>query len=359
MVKRRAATLEQSFAAAVIGWQQTYGRHDLPWQRDHDAYGVWISEIMLQQTQVTTVIPYFHRFIARFPDVESLAAAPEDEVFAHWAGLGYYQRARNLHRTAQEIVSAYGGQFPQTPEALSQLPGIGRSTAAAIAAFSFGARAAILDGNVKRVLARYAGIEGWPGEPLVERKLWQLAESLLPDRDVDAYTQGLMDLGSMICTRRKPRCNECPLRHRCVALQRGAQERIPGARPTKTLPLREIVMPIIQRAGEIMLEKRPPTGIWGGLWCLPEFEKFADARAIVEKRYGVRVLSSRALEPIAHGFTHFKLNIFPVLIDVEPVISVARSPGQLWVTPDDALNAAVPAPVRRILRELARQSIAA
>jgi A/G-specific adenine glycosylase len=187
----------------------------------------------------------------------------------------------------------------------------------------------------------------------------QLAESLLPSREIEAYTQGLMDLGSMVCTRRKPRCNACPLKHRCVALQHGVQERIPGPRPTKALPLREVVMPIIMHAGEIMLEKRPPMGIWGGLWCLPEFERFADMRTIVEKRYGVRVLASRPLEPIAHGFTHFKLNIYPVIVEVEPVISVARSPGQLWVTPEDAINAAVPAPVRKILRELIRHSVAA
>lgn len=358
MVKRLKA-IEETFSAAIIGWQQTYGRHDLPWQRSRDPYAVWVSEIMLQQTQVTTVIPYFGRFMGRFPDVHALAHASEDEVFAHWSGLGYYQRARNLHRAADEIVQKLGGEFPRTPEALAELPGIGRSTAAAIAAFCFGARAAILDGNVKRVLARYAGIEGWPGEPSTEKKLWQLAESLLPAREIEAYTQGLMDLGSMVCTRRKPRCNSCPLRHRCVALQKGAQDRIPGSRPTKALPLREVVMPIIMHAGEIMLEKRPPTGIWGGLWCLPEFERFADVRAVVEKRYGVKMHSSRALEPIAHGFTHFKLNIFPILVEVEPVISVARSPGQLWVTPEDAVNAAVPAPVRRILRELARIAVAA
>jgi A/G-specific adenine glycosylase len=339
------------FAGRITLWQQAHGRHDLPWQDTHDPYRVWVSEIMLQQTQVSAVIPYYRRFIARFPDLETLAGATEDEVLAHWSGLGYYARGRNLHRAARLVIERHAGVFPRELEAVRALPGVGRSTAAAICVFAFGQRCAILDGNVRRVLARYDGILGYPGDKRVQERLWQRAETLLPDSGVESYTQGLMDLGAGLCTRRNPDCGACPVAATCVARRDGLTGQVPSPRPPKTLPERETAMLILVSRGEVLLEKRPALGIWGGLWSFPETNE--DRIEPVTQRYAVRLNRFSALAPLDHGFTHFKLRIRPILAYVVRRTG-AEQPGRLWLTVEDALGAAVPAPVKRILRELHR-----
>jgi A/G-specific adenine glycosylase len=341
-----------SFAAKLIAWQKKHGRHDLPWQGTRDPYAIWIAEIMLQQTQVATVIPYYSRFLACFPDVAALAGAPLDEVLRLWSGLGYYSRARNLHGAAQEIVTDHGGRFPRRFDEVASLPGIGRSTAAAICVFAYGARHAILDGNVKRVLARYRGIKGYPGDKLVADRLWQAAEKLLPRRGIEAYTQGLMDLGASVCARGKPRCAECPVHGACVAVKRGWVPRLPGLRPRQPLPHKRTVMLVLTRAGEVLLEKRPVAGIWGGLWCLPEAARQADIAAYSLKRFGVHATEIEKLAPIAHGFTHFKLSILPLRVKVSALVPQAAEPGVVWLPFEEARGAAIPAPVRKILAAL-------
>jgi A/G-specific adenine glycosylase len=339
-----------SFASRVVRWHSQHGRHDLPWQGDGDAYRVWLSEIMLQQTQVATVIPYFTRFVARFPDVCALAAAGEDAVLALWSGLGYYSRARNLHAAARVVAARHGGCFPATQQELAALPGIGRSTAAAIAALAFGRRCAILDGNVKRVLARHAAIEGWPGTRAVEAALWQLAEARVPLRDVHAYTQGLMDLGALVCTRQRPRCDSCPLRTDCLAHATGRTAELPAPRPRRVLPEKSVRMLLLRDHGTLLLEKRPPRGIWGGLWSLPELDPGVDASMHCRIRYGFEVRALRALPAFSHAFTHFRLNI--QLLELRIAARGTPPAGQVWLTPKDALDAALPAPVRTLLAGL-------
>lgn len=345
-------SLSGTFAPALITWQKKHGRHDLPWQDTHDAYAVWLSEIMLQQTQVSAVIPYYRRFRERFADVAALAAASEDEVLALWSGLGYYSRARNLHRAARQVVELHGGKFPDTQDALTALPGIGRSTAAAILVFAFGKRAAILDGNVKRVLARLCAIDGYPGETAVAARLWHAAELLLPQSGLRAYTQGLMDLGATLCTRRKPRCSECPAMDSCIAHREGRAAQLPTPKPRKALPQRRTTMLILRRAGEVLLEKRPPTGIWGGLWSFPEIESDADAAAICARRYGAEVEVQAALPLIAHGFTHFHLDILPLPLRVRRWPRRVAEPGLIWLAEAEAESAAIPKPVRQIIQQL-------
>jgi A/G-specific adenine glycosylase len=340
------------FAERVIAWQRQHGRHDLPWQGTRDPYPVWLSEIMLQQTQVAAVIPYFQRFLTRFPDVASLASADQDDVLALWSGLGYYARARNLHRAARVVVEQHGGEFPEHFETIAALPGIGRSTAAAIAVFVSSARQPILDGNVKRVLARCFGISGFPGGTKIEKRLWELAAGLLPERDVEAYTQGLMDLGAGICTRRRPRCEACPLGDECAARRENRIAELPSPRPRKPVPEKSTVMLILQRNSEVLLEKRPEPGIWGGLWSFPEVSDAQEAATLSRGRFGAAVKADGALPVIRHGFTHFALNITPVLLRVTRIEPRAQSPGHVWLTVEDAIGAAVPAPVRTILRQL-------
>jgi A/G-specific adenine glycosylase len=335
-----------------VAWQRTHGRHDLPWQRARDAYRIWLAEVMLQQTQVATVIPYYLRFLAAFPDVRALADAPLDRVLLHWSGLGYYRRAHHLHAAARAVVDLHGGAFPRDPSAIATLPGIGRSTAAAIAAFAFGARAAILDGNVKRVLARHRGIEGFPGAPNVEAEMWVVAETLLPKRNIETYTQALMDLGATVCTRAAPRCIDCPLARDCVALRDGRVEELPSPRPKKALPRRAVRMLVVERAGTILLEKRPAVGIWGGLWSLPEIDPGADVARHCKARFAANVIVGDELRPIEHGFTHYRLTIHPQRVSVRAWPSRAESPGLVWLTRDDALGAALPAPIRKLLRAL-------
>ncbi|HET7597627.1 MAG TPA: A/G-specific adenine glycosylase [Burkholderiales bacterium] len=336
------------FAATLVAWHRRHGRHDLPWQGTRDPYAIWVSEIMLQQTQVATVIPYYQRFLARFPDVCALADAALDDVLALWSGLGYYSRARNLHRAAGIVVRNHGGRFPLTPDGVLDLPGIGRSTAAAICAFAYGTRAAILDGNVKRVLARYFAIPGYPGEPRVAARLWSKAEALLPRRDIRVYTQALMDLGAGVCTRRRPRCTACPLVSRCRAFREDRAGELPAARPRVALPKRETVMALLERDGRMALEKRPAPGIWGGLWCLPEIDAGEDLHAACARRFGVCIDDAVRLPVIEHGFTHFRLTIRPWRCCVSEIAPVAGEPGIAWMTLDEALKAALPTPVRRI-----------
>jgi A/G-specific adenine glycosylase len=309
---------------------------------------------MLQQTQVSTVIPYFERFVARFPNLSTLAAAQEDDVLALWSGLGYYSRARNLHAAARNIIETHGGRFPSTPEAISHLPGVGRSTAAAIAALAFGQNCAILDGNVKRVLARHGGIPGWPGDKKVEAALWQLAEARLPPKDIEAYTQGMMDLGALVCTRSKPACPDCPVQSDCIAHTQHRTVELPAPRPRKLLPEKQIQMLLLLDRGELMLEKRPARGIWGGMWSLPELLFDDDPESHCRDRFGLVAHTQQVLPRISHSFTHFKLHIRPVQIHLNPRSS--DLPGHTWLSPVDALNAALPAPIRKLIAQLARTS---
>jgi A/G-specific adenine glycosylase len=336
-----------SFAHRLIAWQQRHGRHDLPWQNTTDPYRVWLSEIMLQQTQVATVIPYYQRFLARFPDLGALAAAPVEVVMGLWSGLGYYARARNLHACAQAVVAEHGGRFPSDPEAIAALPGIGRSTANAIAVFCFGARAPILDGNVKRLLCRHAGIEGWPGSPAVESQSWRYATSLLPERELATYIQAQMDLGATICTRSKPKCELCPVAGDCVAKRDGRTAELPTPKPRKALPERETTMLVLIDAGHVLLLPRPPTGIWGGLLSLPEVAD-ADAAVPAARMLGCEVLDKQALSPLTHTFTHFRLTIHPLLCEVERA-NVASEPGTRWLSATELAQAPLPAPIRKLL----------
>lgn len=340
------------FSTRLIRWQARHGRHDLPWQKTRSPYRVWLSEVMLQQTQVATVIPYYRRFLARFPDVESLARASLDEVLVLWSGLGYYSRARNLHAAAQVVVESLGGRFPRARAQLASLPGVGRSTAAAIAVFAFGEREAILDGNVKRVLARYFAVRGYPGEKQVENRLWKIAESLLPRRNIERYTQALMDLGAGLCTRARPACASCPLNAGCRARARGKTGSYPGAKPRKTLPARTTSMLLLLREGEVLLEKRPPAGIWGGLWCLPEIPCGEDPRDYCSRRWGASLAGIEHLPPLRHGFTHFSLKVTPVVCRVSAVSPFVSEPGQVSLPLEEAAQAAVPSPVRKLLAGL-------
>lgn len=347
---------DDRFAARLVEWQRTHGRHDLPWQRTRDPYRVWLSEIMLQQTQVAAVMPYYERFLARFPDIGALAEASVDDVMQLWAGLGYYSRARNLHAAAREVASRFAGTFPTALDDIVSLPGIGRSTAAAIASFCFGTRAAILDGNVKRVLARVFGVEGFPGEARVERTLWALAESLLPARDSEAYTQGLMDLGATLCTPRNPACARCPMNDLCVAHRDGRQASLPTPRKRPAVPVKSTVMLVVTDGLSVLVEKRPPTGIWGGLWSFPEAADEAGAHALARERLGVVAARARWLPQLKHGFTHFALHIAPLVLDVPrgdaAGANVAREPGLVWLPLDAADGAALPVPARKIVAAL-------
>ena len=341
-----------SFAARVVLWQRTHGRHDLPWQNTRDPYRIWLSEVMLQQTQVATVIPYYTGFLAEFPDVGALAAAPLARVLEHWSGLGYYRRAHHLHAAAKGVVADFAGAFPLAPELIATLPGIGRSTAAAIATFAGGARAPILDGNVKRVLARHQGIAGFPGTARVEARLWQIAETLLPARNAIAYTQGLMDLGATVCTRTKPCCDTCPVAADCVARCTARVGELPSPRPRRALPQRVVRVLVLERAGEILLERRPAVGIWGGLWSLPETPPGEDVARHCRARFGASVDAGEELPAIEHAFTHYRLTILPQRIAVRSWPRRAESPGLAWLTREDAATAALPAPIRRLLRGL-------
>jgi len=339
------------FSTRLIAWQCVHGRHGLPWQGTRDPYRIWLSEIMLQQTQVAAVIPYYARFLERFPDVATLAAAPMEEVMALWSGLGYYARARNLHRAARVVMEEHGGHFPATKAPLAGLPGIGRSTAAAIAAFANNERAAILDGNVKRVLCRVFGIEGSPNERAVEERLWALAESLLPENagDIGPYIQAQMDLGATVCTRTRPACATCPLAAQCVAHATGRAAELPTARPRKTPPRRTTRMAAVMLGNSVLLERRPPSGIWGGLLALPEIPEGVQIEIWVMRNLGIDQATVRALPPLVHTFTHFTLEIAPWRIDLPTIPRMLAEPAWQWLALEQVSSAALPAPVRRIL----------
>lgn len=343
-----------SFASRLICWQRSHGRHDLPWQGvDADAYRVWLSEIMLQQTQVATVIPYYQRFVASFPDIATLAAASEEQVLTHWSGLGYYARGRNLHRAARIIVEKFNGKFPRKFEDILGLPGIGRSTAAAICALAYHERHAILDGNVRRVLTRYCGIEGWTGNRKVEEKLWQQAEALLPQHGIATYTQALMDMGATVCTRSKPECGKCPVQDSCIALNTDRVNKLPTPRPKKAVPERHAVFLLLMHGNDILLEKRPGSGIWGGLWCPPQFDDEEAAKNWF-LRSGMMASEGVRLEAFTHTFTHFKLHITPLKIQLSHKFLGVAQPGSLWLDVEEALRAAIPTPVRAMLNKAVR-----
>jgi len=341
------------FAGRVLAWFDVHGRHDLPWQRPRSAYRVWVSEIMLQQTQVATVIPYFARFMARFPDVQTLADAPQDDVLAHWSGLGYYARARNLHACAQAVMTRFGGAFPDTVEACMSLPGIGRSTAGAIVSQAFDAPAAILDGNVRRVLARHAGIDGWPGTPAVSRRFWATAEARLPKARFADYTQALMDLGATCCTTRAPQCTTCPVAADCIARTTQRIAELPTPKPKRARPHRQAAVLIVENPqGEILLQRRPQSGIWGGLWSPPVIDS--------EQPWPIELqaLTPRddsPLTPVLHRFTHFDLTMQPVHLHG------AATPDEAcrWQPPAQALTLGLPAPIRRMMEQLAAAIAAA
>ncbi len=351
------ALADAGFSERLIAWQKQHGRHRLPWQQTRDAYRIWLSEIMLQQTQVATVIPYYQRFLQRFPNVAALAQAPVEEVMALWAGLGYYTRARNLHRCAQAVVERHGGQFPADVELLADLPGIGLSTAAAIAAFAYGARAAILDGNVKRVFCRVFGIEGFPGQTAVERQLWLRADALLPQQDIEAYTQGLMDLGATVCTRSKPRCGDCPMQDRCVALASGRTAELPARKPPKATPEKATVMLLVLHDGEVLLEQRPPMGIWGGLLSLPEMDRLGADPVSDHLSAGVgRALlpfgeaqAIEALPAFVHAFTHYRLRVTPLFVRMATRADVVAQRAYAWWPLGAAVDAGLPAPVKKLV----------
>ncbi len=346
--------MNTTFAERLVDWQRHHGRHDLPWQQTQDPYRVWLSEIMLQQTQVMTVIPYYQRFLQRFPDIQTLAAAADDEVLAMWSGLGYYSRARNLHKAAKVVVAQHGGRFPTTPEQIAELPGIGRSTAAAIAAFCFGVRAAILDGNVKRVLARHAGITGYPGERAVEQRLWAIAEQRLPvAADIAAYTQGMMDLGASLCSRSKPLCLHCPLAADCVARLTGQVDALPTRKARKAIPERSATLLLIHHQGRLLFEKRPPTGIWGGLWTLPQIDDDqTDPIDYCRLQLGLNVSVAEALPTFSHTFTHFRLHLTPLPVNLlETPLSMMEA-GRAWFDQATAEPLGLPSPIRKLISQL-------
>jgi A/G-specific adenine glycosylase len=346
--------MANTFSRRLIDWYHRHGRKDLPWQHPRDAYRVWISEIMLQQTQVTTVIPYFERFINRFPAIKELAAAPIDDVLGLWSGLGYYARARNLHHAACEVCAHHRGQLPDSIDALTSLPGIGRSTAGAILALTHGQRHPILDGNVKRVLARYHAIKGWSGSSAVQKTLWAHAEAHTPHERVSEYTQAIMDLGAMVCTRSRPRCKVCPLHEDCVAHLQGRVDELPTPKPKRSIPTRVSVFAILRNdAGEVLLERRPSSGIWGGLWSFPECPRGYDLIDWCDRAFGLQVDNVTALEPLLHTFTHFRLNIHPMLMQVsERSATRVAERGALWYNFPQALHLGVAAPVRALLDQL-------
>lgn len=343
----------EQFSSAVLDWYDHHGRKDLPWQHAVTPYRVWVSEIMLQQTQVSTVLGYFDRFMEALPNVQALASASEDEVLHLWTGLGYYSRARNLHKTAKTVVEQHAGEFPRSVEALTELPGIGRSTAGAIASLSMGIRAPILDGNVKRVLARYTAQQGYPGEPRVANQLWETAERYTPQQRVNHYTQAMMDLGATLCTRSKPSCLICPLQSACLAHLLGRETDFPFPKPRKTLPQKQTVMPLLASQEAILLYRRPSSGLWGGLWSLPELDSLESLPALAG-RHHLYVGTPQPLEAITHTFSHFQLSIQPWLVPVEGPLPCVVEDDWLWYNLSSPPRLGLAAPVKKLLKRAAQ-----
>lgn len=342
-----------SFNARLLRWFDQHGRKDLPWQKQ-SPYSIWVSEIMLQQTQVATVIPYYLRFIDRFSSVQVLAKAPLDEVLHHWSGLGYYARARNLHRAAKIICSSHSGELPETPDALTALPGIGRSTAGAILALAYGQRHAILDGNVKRVLTRCFAVAGWPGNRAVEQNLWRLSEQQTPHQRVADYTQAIMDLGATVCTRSKPACSDCPMNGICLAQQTQSVDLYPAKKPKRTLPEKHTLMLLLQNNNqEILLQQRPASGIWGGLWCLPQCDTGSDIEVWCREKLGLSITGQSTGKRFSHTFSHYRLHITPVYAKASPDRqTVMESEPQLWYNRWQPPPLGLAAPVSRLLSQL-------
>lgn len=341
---------KETFSKRLVDWQLQYGRHNLPWQNTDDPYRIWLSEVMLQQTQVNTVIPYYERFLNRFPDIRSLAEASQEEVMSYWSGLGYYSRARNLHKAAKTLVDKHEGRFPPAVDAIAELPGIGRSTAAAVAAFAFGIRAAILDGNVKRVIARHAGVEGYPGEKKVQDRLWLEAEARLPMANIQAYTQGLMDLGNLVCMRKRPLCSLCPVAEDCQARLAGQVELIPAPRPRKAIPARACRMVIALHEGKVLVFEKRLTGVWQGLLSLPE-AGLEEEPGEVLKKLGFEASLLAEWKPFDHVFSHYRLTIYPSLWRVQRALAVADD-AYRWLELDTLRHAPLPTPVRRLLESV-------
>ena len=340
-----------ALASRLLAWFDAHGRHDFPWQRDRTPYSVWVSEILLQQTQAATVIPFYERFMQRFPTVAALAAAPLDDVLAHWAGLGYYARARNLWRAARIVMEEHGGEVPTTFDALHALPGIGRSTAGAILAQAHGQRWPILDGNVKRVLARYHAVAGWPGLPAVANELWRHAETHTPHERVADYTQAIMDLGATLCARSRPACTVCPLASDCASCRAGTQALYPAPRPRRERTQRQVAVLVVRAPdGRVLLERRPASGIWGGLYSLPELPAEDSPREWCARMLGAAVAAERALATIEHAFSHFDLDLNPRLLElaVSPSTIMDRDDWH-WCQPGAKLDVGVPAPVAALL----------
>lgn len=338
----------------LLRWHAVHGRHDLPWQHPRTPYRVWVSEVMLQQTQVETVIPYFERFVRELPTLRALAEAEEDRVFALWSGLGYYRRARHLHQAARICVMRHGGELPDDFDALATLPGIGRSTAGAILALSHGKHHAILDGNARRALARLHGVRGNPRTRATEQQLWALAVRHTPHERVGDYTQAIMDLGATVCKRAKPRCQDCPLRDDCYAHTAGLTEALPERRPPRALPQRRTVMLVLRDArGSVLLQRRGPHGVWSGLWSLPEAEDAQAARHLAEALADLRAAEIEVLAPFLHAFTHYRLEAQPLLWrNVQRHRKVADAQDQRWCARDEIAALGMPAPVRKLLNAI-------
>jgi len=360
MTKDKTPPVTEWFSHQLLNWFDQHGRKHLPWQINPTSYRVWVSEIMLQQTQVSTVIDYYQRFMQRFPDLTSLAEATQDEVLQQWSGLGYYARGRNLHRAAQLICTDHQGNFPEVIEAVIALPGIGRSTAAAILALSHGQTHAILDGNVKRVLTRFHAISGWPGKQDIEQQLWQLAESHTPKQRCADYTQAIMDIGATLCTRSKPNCENCPLATHCSALAQQAVSNFPTPKPRKKLPIKKTTMLLLHDGqNNILLEKRPPTGIWGGLWSLPECEATDDNDIMdwCQQQHGFAIDVQQHDNPWRHTFSHFHLDIQPVHALAKHMgNAVMDDPRRVWYNPRHQTIGGMAAPVTRLLNQLQAES---
>ena len=341
----------QQFSRQVLDWYDKYGRKTLPWQIEKTPYKVWLSEVMLQQTQVATVIPYFTRFMARFPGVTDLANAPLDEVLHLWTGLGYYARARNLHKAAKRVAEQHGGVFPQTFDDVAALPGVGRSTAGAILSLSLGQHFPILDGNVKRVLARCYAVEGWPGKKEVEKKLWSLSEAVTPAKGVERFNQAMMDLGAMVCTRSRPKCEICPLQVGCVAYATQSWARYPGKKPKQVLPEKVGYFLLMQQGDTVRLTQRPPVGLWGGLFCFPQFDSEQSLRDWLAKR-NIKADTLTQLNAFRHTFSHFHLDIIPMWLSVSSQASCVEEESALWYNLAQPPSVGLAAPVERLLQQL-------
>jgi A/G-specific adenine glycosylase len=337
------------FQQAVLNWFEHQGRTDLPWQNPITPYGVWVSEIMLQQTQVATVISYYKRFMQSFPCIETLANASVDDVLHHWTGLGYYARARNLHKTAQIIAFEKNQQFPESIEELTALPGIGRSTAGAIRSIGFKKPAAILDGNVKRVLARFSATKGWPGKTAVHNQLWDIAEYYSPLKRTEQYTQAMMDLGALVCTKNNPQCDKCPIESNCKAALKGEQSLFPGKKPKKVIPVRESIFLMLRSSqGDILLQQNPPAGLWGGLWVFPMINQLSELDALA-KSLQLEIKATNFLMQKRHTFSHFHLDYQVFDIEVLTLNKVTKNNSIVWYNKNNPLSLGMPAPIRALL----------